>query len=566
MNNQQTANLITTLEAIVGSAKVLTQEIHKKPFATGFRLGGGACLAVVLPQTLLQMWQVLQACVDADVIVIPQAANTGVTGGSTPDGDAYDRDIVIISTNALKGVHLLDEQQQVLAFPGTSLTELEQALAPHDREPHSVIGSSCIGASVIGGVCNNSGGSLIRRGPAFTEKSLFARVNANGELELVNELGIDLGESPQQIFANLSAQNYQIGQHPEWQGRIWADDYADKLRQVDADEPTRFNGNPDYLHNSAGCAGKLAVFAVRLPTFAKAGRSEVFYIGSHSQASLIALRRSLLTHMSDLPYQAEYIHRGAMDLTVRYARYVYKAVQYLGADKIPQLFGWKKKLQAALCKLPLLPSNALDKLIQAASVFIPGAVAPRIQAYRQQYEHHLMLKIDATQLQEVTELLQQHFQHHDGAYFQCNAAEAENAFLIRFGVGSCLSSYCDLHGLNPNERIVTFDVALRANDTQWLLDIPEALQQQIQFNSSCGHFFCYVAHQEFIVKAGVDTEQFKNDMLALFRARGAQYPAEHNVGHVYEATAGYQAFLQQLDPTNVFNPGIGKTSKCKHWH
>ena len=75
-----------------------------------------------------------------------------------------------------------------------------------------------------------------------------------------------------------------------------------------------------------------------------------------------------------------------------------------------------------------------------------------------------------------------------------------------------------------------------------------------------------MAHQEFIVKAGVDTEQFKNDMLALFRARGAQYPAEHNVGHVYEAAAGYRAFLQQLDPTNVFNPGIGKTSKCKHWH
>jgi D-lactate dehydrogenase len=39
-----------------------------------------------------------------------------------------------------------------------------------------VIGSSCIGASVIGGICNNSGGSLVQRGPAYTEMSLFARL------------------------------------------------------------------------------------------------------------------------------------------------------------------------------------------------------------------------------------------------------------------------------------------------------------------------------------------------------------------------------------------------------
>jgi D-lactate dehydrogenase (quinone) len=31
------------------------------------------------------------------LIVLSQASNTGLTGGSTPDGDDYDRDIVIIS-------------------------------------------------------------------------------------------------------------------------------------------------------------------------------------------------------------------------------------------------------------------------------------------------------------------------------------------------------------------------------------------------------------------------------------------------------------------------------------
>ena len=94
----------------------------------------------------------LSACVAADKIILMQAANTGLTEGSTPNGNDYDRDIVIISTLRLDKLHLLDKGEQVLAFPGTTLYSLEKRL-PLGREPHSVIGSSCIGASVVGGIC-----------------------------------------------------------------------------------------------------------------------------------------------------------------------------------------------------------------------------------------------------------------------------------------------------------------------------------------------------------------------------------------------------------------------------
>ena len=39
-----------------------------------------------------------------------------------------------------------------------------------------------------------------------------------------------------------------------------------------------------------------------------------------------------------------------------------------------------------------------------------------------------------------------------------------------------------------------------------------------------------------------------------------------NVGHEYFAKEDLKNFYKKLDPTNSFNPGIGKTSKCKHWH
>lgn len=190
---------MTALTQRVGPAYVLTDPSKTARYRKGFRSGQGEALAVVIPGSLLELWQVLKACVEADKIILMQASNTGLTEGSTPNGKGYDRDIVIISTLRLDSLHVLDEGKQVLAYPGTTLYSLEKALKPFGREPHSVIGSSCIGASVIGGICNNSGGALVQRGPAYTEMSLFARVDEQGQLQLVNHLGIELGETPEQI-------------------------------------------------------------------------------------------------------------------------------------------------------------------------------------------------------------------------------------------------------------------------------------------------------------------------------------------------------------------------------
>jgi D-lactate dehydrogenase len=55
----------------------------------------------------------------------------------------------------------------------------------------------------------------------------------------------------------------------------------------------------------------------------------------------------------------------------------------------------------------------------------------------------------------------------------------------------------------------------------------------------------------------------KAAMLALLDQRGAEYPAEHNVGHIYKAKPALAAHYEALDPTNSFNPGIGKTSRSR---
>ena len=82
--------LLSKPKEIVGARHVLTAPSATRPFRKGYRFGDGPALAVVRPGTLLEQWHVLKACAADEKIVIMQAANTGLTGGSTPDGDDYD--------------------------------------------------------------------------------------------------------------------------------------------------------------------------------------------------------------------------------------------------------------------------------------------------------------------------------------------------------------------------------------------------------------------------------------------------------------------------------------------
>lgn len=87
-------SFISRLRKIVGHWHVITSRRATKRYRKGFRSGEGEAEAVVRPADLVSFWK---ACVEADRIVIMQAANTGLTEGSTPSG-SYDRPVVLINT------------------------------------------------------------------------------------------------------------------------------------------------------------------------------------------------------------------------------------------------------------------------------------------------------------------------------------------------------------------------------------------------------------------------------------------------------------------------------------
>ncbi|HHI5829076.1 TPA: D-lactate dehydrogenase [Escherichia coli] len=555
---------LNELARLVGSSHLLTDPAKTARYRKGFRSGQGDALAVVFPGSLLELWRVLKACVTADKIILMQAANTGLTEGSTPNGNDYDRDIVIISTLRLDKLHVLGKGEQVLAYPGTTLYSLEKALKPLGREPHSVIGSSCIGASVIGGICNNSGGSLVQRGPAYTEMSLFARINEDGKLTLVNHLGIDLGETPEQILSKLDDDRIK-DDDVRHDGRHAHDyDYVHRVRDIEADTPARYNADPDRLFESSGCAGKLAVFAVRLDTFEAEKNQQVFYIGTNQPEVLTEIRRHILANFENLPVAGEYMHRDIYDIAEKYGKDTFLMIDKLGTDKMPFFFNLKGRTDAMLEKVKFFRPHFTDRAMQKFGHLFPSHLPPRMKNWRDKYEHHLLLKMAGDGVGEAKSWLVDYFKQAEGDFFVCTPEEGSKAFLHRFAAAGAAIRYQAVHS-DEVEDILALDIALRRNDTEWYEHLPPEIDSQLVHKLYYGHFMCYVFHQDYIVKKGVDVHALKEQMLELLQQRGAQYPAEHNVGHLYKAPETLQKFYRENDPTNSMNPVIGKTSKRKNW-
>ncbi|MFJ1229756.1 D-lactate dehydrogenase [Yersinia proxima] len=563
-NDKKTQTLLTQLQHIVGARYLLTGERQTERYRTGFRSGAGSALAVVFPSTLLQQWQLLQVCIAADTIVIMQAANTGLTEGSTPSGDDYDRPIVILNTLRLNQIQLLNDGKQVIGFPGSTLNQLEKRLKPYDREPHSVIGSSCIGASVIGGICNNSGGSLVQRGPAYTEMALFAQIDAQGKLQLINHLGINLGNTPEEILQRLERGEYQASDIDHGTQQASDHEYATRVRDIDASTPSRFNADPRRLFEASGCAGKLAVFAVRLDTFPNEKQQQVFYIGTNQTQVLTALRRAILRDFKHLPIAGEYMHRDIFDIAEVYGKDTFIMINSMGTNNMPRFFTLKGKIDARLSKVPFLVDHLTDRVMQGFSQVLPNHLPKRIKSYRNRYEHHLMLKMSGEGITEAQQFLKEFFATAEGNFITCTADEGKKAFLHRFAAAGAAVRYHAVHA-DKVEDILALDIALPRNEEQWFEILPPEIDQCLVAKLYYGHFLCHVFHQDYIVKKGVDTHALKQKMLAILNDKGAEYPAEHNVGHLYIAKPALKAFYQQIDPTNSLNPGIGKTSKLKYW-
>ena len=222
------------------------------------------------------------------------------------------------------------------------------------------------------------------------------------------------------------------------------------------------------------------------------------------------------------------------------------------------------RYDAIAARLRLLPTHLSDRLLQAASRLFPSHLPARMKAYRERFEHHLMLKVPAGSVEAARERLGAYFAKAGGEFFECTEQEGAKAFLHRFAAAGAAVRYRAIHAKEV-EDIVALDIALRRNDRDWVETLPREIDDEISIKLYYGHFLCHVFHQDYIVRKGRDCLDLEHRMWRLLDARGAEYPAEHNVGHLYRAKPALAEFYRELDPCNCFNPGIGQMSKFANY-
>jgi D-lactate dehydrogenase (quinone) len=556
------SDLIKVLHAIVGAKQVYASRKKTAYYRSGFRSGRGEALAVVFPKTLLQQWEVLQLCVDRGCAIIMQGAKTGLTEGSCPNGDDYGRPVVVINTTRLKKIILLDSGRQVLAFPGATLHDLEKLLKPLGRAPHSVIGSTTIGATIVGGIANNAGGALCKRGSSYTRLSLFARVDSSGQLQLVNHLGIrGLGDTSEEIFSRLESGQIDPDDLEDLDVPASDRSYADRVRDLKAGVPNRYNADPERLCDVSGSAGKVAAFAVRVDTYPLPEKKQVFILGTDDPKDFTELRRYILTHFKELPEMCEYMNREIFTVAERFGKDVFLSIKYIGTRRLPMAYALKSAVEYRLNKLSFLPKFLPDLILYHASRIFPRHLPKRLLDYRDRFQHYLILSMADDGIDEARAHLNSEWSRREGVgFFECNEKEQEAAMLHRFAAAGAAIRYQTVHQ-KTTEELLALDIALLGNDPEWMDSTPPEVEAQLDLALDYGHFMCHVFHRDYIFKKGTDLKEMKAKLLERLDSKAAKYPAEHNVGHLYEAESQLKAFYEQLDPTNTFNPGIGKTSK-----
>ena len=155
------ATLLARLAAIVGSANVLCDAADAGPYLVDQRARyRGRAVAVVRPATTAEVADVVRACAEAKVPIVPQGGNTGLCGGATPHARG---DEVLLVLTRLDRVRRVDpDNATMIVEAGVPLARVHEAAAAHGLAFPLSLASE--GSCTIGGnLSTNAGGTAVLR-------------------------------------------------------------------------------------------------------------------------------------------------------------------------------------------------------------------------------------------------------------------------------------------------------------------------------------------------------------------------------------------------------------------
>lgn len=178
---------IAELKSLLGSGRISEDADIIKTYSDDWtgRYGGSA-RAVISPQSIDEVAEILNWCSTNQVGVVPQGGNTGMVGGSTPlNGE------LIISLRKMKNVNFSDtNDNQIVAEAGATLLEI-QNLALERSMIYGVDFAARDSATIGGTIATNAGGlNVLRYGTTRHQIISVEAVTGTGEI-IGNLNGLD---------------------------------------------------------------------------------------------------------------------------------------------------------------------------------------------------------------------------------------------------------------------------------------------------------------------------------------------------------------------------------------
>ena len=304
--------------------------------------------------------------------------------------------------------------------------QLEQFLQTHfpDRESHSILGSTFLNPTTAAGVAFGSGGTQCRKGPAYTERSLYLKVSTNKWqekiVETVNTLQIeglddddDRALPPGRARKAMDSSAYRVDTWSRWIQEGYertmkytsskpkkhkplvashAAEYATKLCRRDSLSVSRYNADtsgPDPCRSE----GKVILLATVHDTFPKPQSTQTFWLGFDSLETALEFRRTVcLDNPTDLPVSVEYMDRDAFDVVDRSGRLLGNVIQLVGSSSpvVRQLWNWKVWIEA----LPVgAAHNVVDRFLHFINPVVPAILPRPVRDIGRRMDHHVAMTV-----------------------------------------------------------------------------------------------------------------------------------------------------------------------------
>jgi glycolate oxidase len=146
--------IVAALRSIVPGEGVIAGEREMRPYETdGLTAYRQLPMVVVLPETTLQVAEVLRYCHDEGIKVVPRGAGTSLSGGALPLGDG-----VLLGMAKFNRIREIDLENRVAVVePGVTNLAVTNAVA-HAGFYYAPDPSSQIACTIGGNVAENAGG------------------------------------------------------------------------------------------------------------------------------------------------------------------------------------------------------------------------------------------------------------------------------------------------------------------------------------------------------------------------------------------------------------------------